>query len=98
MPSMKITLSAAMRARDASRPRAGHEAAARAADLTSQAAANPVSRQRPAAEGGTPPGSGGTGGKDAAARPGGHSQPAGGRQGGGQRAGRGRGRSRRRKG
>lgn len=97
MPSMKITLSAAMRARDASRPHAEHEAAARAADTDGQLPAKPPGRRQPTAGGGTPA-DGSEPGKAPVPQPDSRRQQAGSGRSGGQRAGRGRGRSRRRKG
>jgi hypothetical protein len=98
---MKITLSAAMRARDASRPQAGHDAAARAADEAAQAAPAPSGQQRPAPIAAKPENTA-PAVKEPGPQPGGRPQQASGRpqqasgrRGGGQRAGRGRGRRRR---
>jgi hypothetical protein len=97
VPSMKITLSAAMRARDASRPQAEHEAAARAADLAGQAHPGPPGQPRPA-PGGSRPDENGPDGSGPGPKPDGRPQPGSGRPGGPPRAGRGRGRGRRRHG
>jgi hypothetical protein len=82
MPGMKVTLSAAMRARDVSRPHADHEEAAEEADARAAAPrpAGPAPRFRAAGSSGAEqPAAGGRAREDTGARPAAIPKSAGGR-------------------